>query len=122
MSVRFRHTLRDLEADFKASERGFRVPASRAVRQVARRGQMDARRMSRRYAGPHGRTFHKRITLERMAPLTYEYGTTAPKSEYVGVGYRSGSGGLEFAQSSDGLAIELENRLRVAQRGSWSVT
>lgn len=123
MGARFRHSVGDLEADFLASSRGFKAPASRAVQQTARTGYGTARRLSKSLSGDHGKRFYKRITLERITPLEYEYGPEGvPKSEFVGVGYRSGSGGMEMAQSSDGLLNELERRLQIAREGSWRVT
>lgn len=123
MGVHFRHNLGELEADFAASAGGFKTPASRAVRDTARAGHSTARRLSRQMSGPHGKRFYKRITLERIALLEYEYGPEdEPKTEYVGVGYRSGSGGMEMAQSSDGLLNELEQRLQAAREASWRVT
>lgn len=122
MSVRFRHTLGGLEADLIASAKGFRGPASRAVRQTAHEGRMDARRLARRRSGPHGKLFYKRITQTRVSSLSYEYGPSgSPKTEFVGAGYRNGGGNLDMAQSSDGLADKLALRLRTVTRETWQL-
>lgn len=122
MGVRFKHHLGDLEKDFMESAKGFARKAPAAVRDTTREGWRDVRRTSRRRAGPHGKNFFKRITMERTDTLVYEYGPEGmPKSEYVGVGYRNGNGNLDMPQSADGLAESLERRLSAVIDETWQV-
>lgn len=125
MGVRFVHTLRGLESDFRESASSYKVPASRAVRQVAHGGQMMARRLARRRGGTHGRPYARSITLERLAPLMYEWGPDASMDQ-GNMNFEEGPGPQSaphpnMAQSSDGRADELANRLEIVRRGTWRV-
>lgn len=121
--VRFRHDLEDLENDFIATRRAFLFSASRAVRETARDGNRSARRSARRRSGTHGKHYFKAFTVERKAPLRYEYGPDVSMKQ-GGMNFEEGPGPQtsphnNLAQSNDGLLTSLEQRLDAVARDTW---
>lgn len=91
MGVRVISTLDDLASAYSDVPDRLRSGARRVARNAAEDQRTEWRRISRSRAGPHGERFYKRITSEATGPAEYEVGPEGiPKSEFVGVGYRSG--------------------------------
>lgn len=92
MRVRVRHTIDKQAARLErvAVETG---PALHGiVSENIDYGRDLAKALARVNAGPHGKSFHKRINSEMTGLLAGEFGPDgSPKTEFVGVGFRSGT-------------------------------
>ena len=114
MRIKVTHHIDDLARDLQ------RIPvlASRDVRAAVRHGAMTGNLIAKEHAraksGLHGKHFAKRIrwdspqhSLFGGAGWSAEYGPTGvPKTEFVGAGYRDGSGNTDL-EVSQGPAIGL---------------
>lgn len=102
------HSIDDLGDDLRAIAKRVRPEMRGVVRDGVRVGTMLAKQYAREKAGPHGKRYYKRINGQ-MNPglglfgntISGEYGPTGvPKSEFVGVGFRSGTN-TDLARTTD---------------------
>lgn len=108
MRVRVVHGIDDLASDLQAIAARVRPDMRAVVRDGVRVGTQLAKANAKAGAGPHGKHYHKRISGEMHGDLglfgntiSGEYGPTGiPKSEFVGVGFRSGHN-TDLARSAD---------------------
>lgn len=101
-TVRVQHTIGDLEKDCAKVTRRAKPEMAKVVKKNTRAGRTAARRIARSQAGPHGKSYFRRIEDEMLDPLTGEYGPSALKgSRYVGVNYSGGGPGLDLDKSLD---------------------
>lgn len=108
-SVRVTHGIDDLASDMAAIPVAFARKAPGVVLRNAREGNKIAQRLAKSKAGPHGKNYYKRLSAERTGPLSAEYGPTGdPKTEFVGVGFRSGEN-LDLPNSADLIAPKFAN-------------
>lgn len=101
LRVRVRHTIDRLADKYEKIPAQALVGMNKIVRENVDYGRDLAKALAREKAGPHGQSYYKRITSEMTGPLEGEYGPTgSPKSEFVGVGFRSGIN-TDLPQSAD---------------------
>lgn len=101
MRIRVRHTIDRLADKYEKIPAQAMVGMNRIVRENVDYGRDLAKALAREQAGPHGQNYYKRITSEMTGPLEGEYGPTgSPKTEFVGVGFRSGIN-TDLPQSAD---------------------
>lgn len=117
MRVKVRHTIDRLADKYE----GVAVKTPAALHHIVADnvdyGRDLARALAREKAGPHGQAYWKRITSELTGPLEGEYGPTGePKTEFVGVGFRSGIN-TDLPQSADrvGPAMAADVRKLIAR-------
>lgn len=117
VKIRVRHTVDKLADDYEKIPARAAVGMARVVRENVDYGRDLAKALAREKAGPHGRNYHKRISGEMTGPLEGEYGPTGePKTEFVGVGFRSGIN-TDLPQSADrvGPAMAADVRKLIAR-------
>lgn len=107
MSIRVTHDIHDLSDDLA----GLPVKLGRALPPVVKRnaheGNRTARKFARTKAGPHGKNYYKRLTVEMTGPYSAEYGPEGdPKTEFVGAGWRHGVN-LDLPNSADLIGPKL---------------
>lgn len=92
MGVHIVHSLSDLERDLRTIATEFKPRMARNVRDVARDGNREGKRLARRSAGNHGRHYHKAFSAERFAgdALTWVWGPDASMPQ----------GGMSFERGS----------------------
>ncbi len=101
MKIRVRHRIDKLADDYAAIPARALVGMNKIVRDNVDYGRDLAKALAREKAGPHGRAYFKRISSEMTGALEGEYGPTGePKTEFVGVGFRSGIN-TDLPQSAD---------------------
>ena len=101
MRVRVRHRIDRLADDYAAIPAKAIVGMNKIVRDNVDYGRDLAKALAREKAGPHGQAYYKRITSEMTGALEGEYGPEgSPKTEFVGVGFRSGIN-TDLPQSAD---------------------
>lgn len=83
-------TLGDLERDLKIIATEFKPKASRQVRVVAVDGNQAGKNNARRTAGDHGKHYPKAFSVERLSPLSYEWGPDSAMPQ----------GGMSFEEGS----------------------
>lgn len=93
----------DLADDLRTIPRTFRLRAGAVVARNAEIGNHIAQEIARKAAGKHGKNYFKRLSAEAVGSLAWEYGPSAPKSDYVGV---SGAAGAmrDLEKSADRIA------------------
>lgn len=112
MKIRVRHTIDRLADDYEKIPARAAVGMARIVRENVDYGRDLAKALAREKAGPHGRNYHKRISGEMTGPLEGEYGPTGePKSDFIGVGFRSGVN-TDLPQSADKALIGMAGDVR----------
>lgn len=101
MRVEVQHTLDGLISQFaRASNAKPRMAP--VVKRHTKMGEAAAKRIAKAEAGPHGASYHKRISHDMRSPLVGEYGPSAPQgSGYTGVNYSGGGPGLDLEKSQD---------------------
>ncbi|MGZ5422634.1 MAG: hypothetical protein ACXWDF_10720 [Aeromicrobium sp.] len=92
MATRIYHSLDELERDMRTVTTTFKPRMAEQVRDVALDGNRAGRRSARRTAGAHGKHYFKAFGVERLTPLSYEWG---PDAEHPG-----GQGGMSFERGS----------------------
>lgn len=91
MGVKVTHSIGDLASDLRTMSRQAPPKLSRVVREQVKEGTRAARAHAKASAGPHGKTYWKRISGEMTGPLTGEFGPTGNVvGRAVGAGYRKG--------------------------------
>lgn len=71
-----------------------------------------AKALARANAGPHGKHYYKRISSEMTGLLEGEFGPSGtPKTEFVGVGFRSGRN-TDLPRSADKVLISASADVR----------
>lgn len=90
MGTRIVHSLGDLESDLRTIATTFKARAAVGVRDVARDGNREARRLARRSAGSHGKHYFKAFSAERRTPLSWEWGPDSAMPQ----------GGMSFERGS----------------------
>lgn len=91
----------DLAADCQKVATDAGTQMRRVVRTNVKQGNSLARKYAKAGAGPHGIHYFKRLSAEMTGPLVGEYGPTGvPKSDFVGVGFRSGDN-TDLPRSAD---------------------
>lgn len=104
--VSVEHNLGDLVSDLSRIPVDAVTQGAKVVKKDTREGRNIARRFARSSAGPHGKSYYKRITDEASG-LEGEYGPTAVKGEnYVGAGWRSGEN-TDLPRSADIIGPKL---------------
>lgn len=99
--VSVRHTVDRLADKYEKVPAQALVGMNRIVRDNVDFGRDLAKALAREAAGPHGQAYYKRISSEMTGLLEGEYGPTgSPKTEFVGVGFRSGIN-TDLPQSAD---------------------
>lgn len=107
-SVHVVHSIGDLSADMVRIATRVRPDMRGVVRDGVKVGTMLAKEYAKEFAGPHGERYHKRISssMDRGLGLfgntiSGEYGPTGiPKTDFVGVGFRSGTN-TDLARTTD---------------------
>ncbi len=107
-TVRVIHGIDDLANDIAAIAKRVKPDMRGVVRDGLRVGTMLAKEYAREFAGPHGERYYKRISSEMHGGLglfgntiSGEYGPTGiPKTDFVGVGFRSGTN-TDLARTTD---------------------
>lgn len=111
MRVKVTHGIGDLADDLTLGASAVDRKGPRVVAASTRVGFKAAQRFARASAGPHGKSYWKRITSDTSG-LSGEYGPSgSPKTEFVGVGFRSGIN-LDLPNSADIAGPDLERRVR----------
>ena len=101
MRIKVRHTVDRLADKYEKIPAQAIVGMHKIVADNVDYGRDLAKALAREKAGPHGQAYHKRITSEMTGLLEGEYGPTgSPKTEFVGVGFRSGIN-TDLPQSAD---------------------
>lgn len=119
MRVKVRHSIDRLAAKQARIPVELALKAPRIVKQNADYGRDLAKALARAKAGSHGTNYYKRITSEMSGDLglfgntwSAEYGPTgSPKTEFVGVGFRSGTND-DLPRSADAAGPELARDVR----------
>lgn len=102
--VRVRHRIDRLAEDYAAIPAKAQVGLARIARDNVNQGRDLAKALAREGAGPHGQNYWKRISAEMTGAFEGEWGPTGtPKTEFVGVGFRSGIN-TDLPQSADKVA------------------
>lgn len=92
MKVRVRHRIDRLADDYAAIPTKAVVQMRGIVSDNIDYGRDLAKALARANAGPHGKDYYKRINSEMTGLLEGEFGPDgSPKTEFVGVGFRSGT-------------------------------
>lgn len=92
MRVRVRHQIDRLAGDYAEIPVKAAVQMRKIVSDNIDYGRDLAKALARAEAGPHGKHYYKRINSEMTGPLEGEFGPDGtPKTEFVGVGFRSGT-------------------------------
>lgn len=98
------HTIGNLADDLRSAAVNARKDLPKVVMANARRGNKNAKNFARESAGAHGKHYHKAFTVERIAPLTVEYGPDAAMPQ-GGMSFEFGSRNqpphLDLAKSAD---------------------
>lgn len=111
MRVHVTHSIDDLARDLAVGSKAVPSKGPRIVAASTKLGLKEAKRLARAKAGPHGKNYYKRLSADHDG-LTGEYGPTGtPKTEFVGVGFRSGIN-LDLPNSADLAGPDLERRAR----------
>lgn len=75
---------------------------AQVVRDHAEEGNKLARAFAKASAGPHGKSYYKRISAEAITPLEWEYGPSEVDGrQYVGAGYRNSAPNTDLPKSAD---------------------
>lgn len=112
MKIRVRHTIDRLADDYAKIPAQAIVGMNKIVRDNVDYGRDLAKALAREGAGPHGKAYHKRISSEMTGLLEGEYGPTGtPKSDFIGVGFRSGIN-TDLPQSADKVLISTSADVR----------
>ena len=77
MSTRIYHSIDELERDMRTITTTFKPRMAEQVRETAKDGNSAGRRLARRSAGKHGKHYFKAFGVERLTPLSYEWGPDA---------------------------------------------
>lgn len=107
--IRVTHHLRDLEDDLRKIPAIASRDARAAVRHGAMTGNLIAKEHAREASGPHGKFFYRRFKWDQPRPSLFggtgwsaEYGPTGiPRTDFVGAGYRNGSGNTDLEVSQE---------------------
>lgn len=124
MATRIYHTLDELEVDLRTIATTFKPRAAEAVRDVAREGNQEGKRLARRSAGAHGRHYPNAFSAEARTPLSWEWGPDASMPQ-GGMSFEHGSRNQpahnDLARASDVHgADDLQRRTgRVLDRLFW---
>lgn len=91
MQIRVRHHIDRLADDYEQVAINAPIGMRKIVADNIDYGRDLAKALARANAGPHGAAYYKRIHSEMTGVLTGEFGPDgSPKTEFVGVGFRSG--------------------------------
>lgn len=113
MQVRVMHTLGRLAADERSAATEVERRSPGVVKDAADYGRDLARALARANAGPHGKHFYKRINSEMTGATEAEFGPDGtPKTEFVGVGFRTGGGNRDLEQAAEPAAVSLAADVR----------
>lgn len=107
MRIRVTHDIDDLAADLRTIAAEAKPTMARVVREEARLGNELARGFAKQSAGAHGKHYPNAFSVERVAPLAYEYGPDASKPQ-GGMSFEHGSRNqkphLDLNRSADIIA------------------
>lgn len=110
----------DLADDFEATPSRASRTVGRTVGQVARRGNILAKRNARESSGKHGKHYPKAFEAERTGLLSWEYGPLASRPQ-GGMAFETGSRNqpphLDIARSADAIDSVLEHDVADALEG-----
>lgn len=84
------HSIDELERVMRGITTSFKPRAAAQVRDVAKDGNREGKRLARRSAGSHGKHYHKAFTAERRSVLSWEWGPDAEMPQ----------GGMSFERGS----------------------
>ena len=119
-TLRVIHHIGDLADDLAKIPPTARRDMADTVRKNGDAGLRYAKGLARSLAGPHGKAYYKRLSMEMTGPLTAEYGPEgSPKTDFVGVGFRHGVN-RDLPKSADIVAPKFARDVeRLADRWFW---
>ena len=126
MIVTVKHSMGDLESDFRkiatSAPKGFAV----AVQGTAEQGNRIAKEFARESAGAHGKHYHKAFSAEAITPHRWEYGPDSAKPQ-GGMSFEGGSRNqkphLDLARSTDVVRVRFPAAVeQVLDRLFWPST
>ena len=92
--------LSDLADDMAAIPVEFSARAGAVVRRYVNEGNKVAQGIAKAKAGPHGKSYYRRMSAEMTGPLSGEYGPHDGGTP-VGAGWRHGGGNTDLPESAD---------------------
>lgn len=113
MRVRVRHQIDRLADDYAEIPVKAVVQMRNIVSENIDYGRDLAKALARAGAGPHGKHYYKRISSEMTGLLEGEFGPDGtPKTEFVGVGFRSGTN-KDLPAAADALPASVSRDVRM---------
>ena len=110
-SISLKGDLSDLTSDLRQIAAETKPKLQRIVDHNAREGNKIAQAYAKESAGSHGRHYPRAFSVERVAPLTDEYGPDSSKPQgdmSFEFGSRNQKPHLDLARSADVIAPRLE--------------
>lgn len=111
MRIRVHHSIGDLADDLA----GIAARSTPELAAVVHRNVNEGTRLAKRFAqaasGPHGKSYHKRISGEMTGTLQGEFGPWGEPRRFVGAGYRHAGVNMDLPNAADIVGPKLADQV-----------